>query len=365
MKKVFSLFLFILVLLFVYSCNLQMPTAVEIRATPELEFSASFNFSDYFEEMINFEGKENIYYCTKTEDLTYLFYTVLSEGTDNEFVELKDILPGIQYTEIELYNSKKNNSPIIIPAPDEDEGLRDFRFTKTESRLYISGSKISKRLTIEIWINDDDGNAETFNGIDDKFNDDLLDRYNFNFEGLELPPNGGKIENLDFNGEVEVNFRIFIAIGEDIETGDINDPFNIKVELATWLPFMLEAVKEGAEIKLPQDLFSEGDLFGRESADDDSIIESLHFSIGLNKNPFTDATLVITSGDDIRFENPTSPTAIGFPITETMMQTINRSFPFSPKLSLRFKQGGRMSIPRNFHTTGVYFKARINYRIDL
>jgi len=149
----------------------------------------------------------------------------------------------------------------------------------------------------------------------------------------------------------------------------MTDP-SVLVELAVWLPFEFIAHKNGAELKLPDDLFPEDDLFGRSSSSSDNtvteMLESLNFAMKMNTNPFTGASLIVKS-KGVEINNPIKDSSLEFALNEQNMKVINspENFPFAPQLKLVFNKNGELSFPHNFVITEIAFGAKLNHTIDL
>jgi len=366
MKRFLSLLSLAPVLLLL-ACNLQMPNAVQIKGSPDFRFAAKFDMGDYLAGFFNDfkEDKDEVKLldCEKTGVVTYLVYMKLfNEALPLDNLTDKGMTAGVDFVvpeDIPLTTGK-----LDVPSLDFGDFLDGFTFNQGSitSRIYVSGSPIVNCLSVKLTIK---GSAATLakasqaSGLDGKTT----------YDKAALPENGTQID-LPFDGnEVPIDYTILIGKGETIKKEWTNAP-SVFVEIAVWLPFEFTANKDKAELKLPDDLFSEGDLFGRENSDSGNtlteMLESLNFAIKMNTNPFTGASLIVES-KGIQIINSISGASLGFAINEQNMKAINsaENFPFAPQLKLVFNKGGMLSFPRNFIITEITFKAKLNHTIDL
>jgi hypothetical protein len=376
MKKHFFLLSFALLLLLI-SCNLQMPSAVQIKGSPDLKFSANFGMSDYLKEFIEEEDFKKdakdqgieLLDCGETSVVTYLVYMKLYDekitldtsitGSSGDYNATSDVTlvpaSGLSYEELE------------VPALNFADDFKGFLFNQDKifSKLYISGSPIVGGLSVELKI--DNGNSQQSS---EKGNRTSGLNGKTTYYGNELPTGGTKI-NLPFNGnKFIINYKIFVKAGDTIKKEWMEGDTSVLVELAIWLPFEFIADKDETELDLPDDLFGEGDLFGRESSSDDNtvteMLESLNFAMKMNASPFTGATLNVNS-KGINIDSPIKGASLEFALNEQNMKVINRpeNIPFSPKLKLVFNKGGAISFLRDLTITEISFSARLNHTIDL
>jgi hypothetical protein len=370
MKKHFFLLSFALFLLLM-SCNYQIPSAVQIKGSPDLRFSANFGMNDYLKDFVNEEDfkkdaeKEGIKLldCGKTSAVTYLVYMKL-------YGEKLTLPSGIP-TNTDYYATSNitlvDNQSIEVPALNFADSFKGFSFNQNKivSKLYISGSPIVESLSVELKI--DNGNSQQSSG---KGNRASSLNGKTTYDGNELPT-GGNIMALPFNGnKFKVNYKIYVKAGDIIKKEWMEGDTSVLVELAVWLPFEFIADKDGTELDLPDDLFGGDDLFGRESSSNDNTItkmlESLNFAMNMNVSPFTGAILNVNS-KGININNPIKGASLEFALSEQNMKVINRpeNIPFAPKLKLVFNKGGTVSFPRNLAITEISFNAKLNHTIDL
>jgi len=370
MKRLLS-FLSLSLVLLLLSCNLQMPNAVQIKGSPNFHFSAKFDIGKYLKDLFKGFEEENdnvvLLDCEKTSVVTYLVYMKLYD----EKIPLDAAITGgagdftVPAGGKKLVPASGDYEKLEVPAFDFGDYLNNFSFNqdKIVSKLYVSGSEIVNVLSVELKIKN-----KTYNKSKENHPSGLKEIKN-TYDKISLPEGGFQIV-IPFDGNaVEIEYSIFIESGEIIKKEWMNDPY-VLIELAVWLPFELIAKHEGAELKLPEDLFPTGDLFGRESPDSGNtvaeMLESLNFAMKMNTNPFTGVSLNIESGG-IKIINPVKGSSLEFALNEQNMKAINsaENFPFTPKLKLVFNKDGKLSFPRNFIITEIAFGAKLNHTIDI
>jgi hypothetical protein len=369
MKKYLIFFSLLVVLLFVKSCEFQMPSSIEIRGTPEMRFSTSLDLSEHVKGLFaDIEDSDDfeVFNCINTPIMTLIIYMELFNG-ELESLDTLNALLGSN-TSVSVSNNVplvNEDEPLILPAMNFDifDGF-ELISADIKSKLYISGSEIANIISVNLNIDNNAKGPYKKNGASG-----LAD----NFPGFALPHHGSDIA-LDFRGEEsEIKYSIFIEAGETVTADMLIDP-SVKIELAIWVPLRFN-VEPGAILDLPNDMFSEDeDLFGRNNLGDDimgDMLESLSFLITLNTaDPFRDAFLIVESGNEgnpnhITIKNPITGNSLDFIITDQKMQEINTKFPFTPKLSIFFEESKILGFPRELYATQLYFKAIINYSIDL
>jgi hypothetical protein len=289
--------------------------------------------------------------------MTSILYTKLFD----ENLDTSALSPNTVQSEMKLIDG---DDPVILQGINLEffEGFHiDSNYIK--SKIYLSGSEIADILTVRLRIDGVLSNGFGKTGASNLTHD---------YPGTALPAYGKDVDLNFKDEEIELKFEIVIEEGKIITDNMLGDQ-SVKVELAIWVPLIFD-VTPGAIFALPGDLFSEeDDLFGRSSPDDDGsgdMLESLVLSIKMNTNPFTNAILVTESNiqgqaNYIKFENPIIGKSLEINIDEKNMQEINNKYPFVPKLSIRFPNSAKLEFPRVFYAEELYFKARINYRMEL
>jgi len=367
-KQLWFLALAFLILSF-FACDLEIPEKVVIKGSPEARFAANFNIGDYFNDAIdkifdsNFNNNSGLILinCPNTAVKTFIIYSKVLDETINLNLS-SDVLNAIgQLGEYKLDSKldiNTSSSGITIPAVNLDEFVKGFSFANYNTMLYISGSEIVDILTVDLKkpdITPQTGRNETNLGSSDKFYENALPA------GLDIA--------LKFDGnQISINPSIYIEEGKTITAGMLAEP-KVKIEVAIWLPLVLEATGDGRKFELPALFNHDVDLFGRGSVNDKNLIaefvESLKLEITLSgSNPFTKAELHVTS-EGVSIKTPFGGNSLIFEISESDMNDINSHFPFAPKLEIVFKKGGKLSMPNDFRTSYVALTAKLNYSIDL
>jgi len=396
-KRAFFFVLLILGLIF-FACELTIPSAIDFKGSPKLDFVQTINIGEKFTSILADEIKKKqdisqveemiILECEKTDIFTDIIYMELF----NEILESETDLgnfPGNELENIFLQDdtvmldqpknliNKYDNDPMEIPFSSIGALLEGFEFTGHKIILYVSGSSIVNKAKIDIKFETmEDGEMTGVKEYNDKgpINEESDIENWKNGYTATLPPSGGiELEGFPLDGkDLDVYFKVYIPAGTELERSDLQDG-SIKVEVVVWLPFMFEAKEEGATIAFPDDaLFSsEKDLFGREKPDEDNmmvkIIQSLSLEIKFDDNPFKESTLIVYSkGIEIKNELK-EDNSFPFVVSEDNMKKINspENWPFTPNFKMKYSQGSTLWFPRTFNTTNFIFSAKIKYRVDL
>ncbi|MCL2802032.1 MAG: hypothetical protein FWD28_09775 [Treponema sp.] len=366
MKKLIVFLVIVAFFAVISGCDLALPNAVQIVGNPELRFSANLDMGELLDSMVEglFSSHPGVIRCTNTPVRTFIIRQDLYNQTilifPSEIIDGLSASGGV-YTvgafgegPIELIPA---GSPITLEGIDFGSFLDDFKFLDAKARLYISGSSIVDILTIELNI---DGDLSTNSGRSQS------GLSGTQYPGLDLPA-GINLPFIFDGTAASISFRAYIEEGKII-TNSMLSGANVRLEIAVWLPMNLEITGvSGASFEFPPDFFPSGDLFGRQSAADSNplaeFIEALSIDIKMNSSPFTGADLVVKSGA-IEIVNSLSGNSLHFQISEAHMAAINSTFPFTPVLSVKFVQGGRITLPRVFRATEFAFRAKVNYRIE-
>ena len=366
--KRFSFFLSLTLVLLLLSCNFQLPTAVQVKGTPELRFAAKFDISEYLNDMFNKDSftndnKVELLDCVNKDIVTYLVYMKVYDD--------KVSTTGLPVVGIETESAVTlTTGNISVPAFTFDNDFKDFKFNQEniKTKLYISGPSIVEGITVKLTMSPSKKLAKSKANNKSSGLKDKTKTYN----GTELPDGGFYVNDLPFDGtQLNITYTILVAAGTTIKADWVNNNnSNVLVELAIWLPFEFKADKDNAELPLPEDLFPDDDLFGRESPDGDNTItnmlESLSLAMKMNTSPFTGASFNVSS-KGISITNPISGPSLEFALDETKMKVINspQGFPFAPKFQVVFKKGGILKFPRALSITEISFKAKVNHTVDL
>ncbi|MDR0320350.1 MAG: hypothetical protein LBI28_02500 [Treponema sp.] len=382
MRKSIVFITFLLLVTVFFACDFQLPTAVHITGTPKIKVYATMDIGSLFTDILkngidenNTDGLE-ILDCPNIETQTFIIYKNIHS---NNSLQIEDLgtFPGIEFLpddfDIIMPFDKSlfaSEQPIEISFSEFGE-LFDNLTLSAKLLIFITGTGFIDNLTLGISIN---GEPEKTTHLSHTSSSGFSKVGN-SYLGTTVP--GGGIEiPLEFDGsDMTISYRIFVAQGERIAKDDFEDGA-INIDLAVWFPLVLKAGAGGGGMRFPEDTFSgdQNDLFGRDSPEDSNpvfeIFEYLKLDIGLNKNPFSGATLVIQNTDaqtmeTIEITNPFTGNSLSFEITGENLTKINNSFPFAPQFSVKLEPNGSIVFPRNLKATHFAFTAGLNYRMDL
>jgi len=412
MKKSVILLFFSLLALGFFACDFESmipnPSAIEIKGTPTIRFAETVEIGKMFKDLIddalengNNAGGLEFIPCTNTDDVTFLIYMNLFD-TDFEAIEHEDdvgnlidhfpgmeLLPadiGIVLDEDKVLIDGTNDHRMELPLSEIGSVLNGFEFSDFKTKLYISGSPLLSKAKINMIIEEIDTDENGVKIYTQKNDEEKITIVNngINIDDLTTDgeykekdcPEGGIDIDFPLTGkDIAVSFKVYIPEGTKLEIEDFKAG-NIKVDVLVWLPFALTAGSGGAEIAFPKDAFfdSEKDLFNRENAGEDNmltdIVESMSVSIKFDNNPFNDANLIVESAGgnkSLEINNPVKNNTLSFSLSEEDMKKINDPdyFPFTPNLKIKFDEGKKLRLPREFNATEFGVQAKIRYRIDL
>jgi len=407
-KRTIFIILSLMVLIF-FACDLKIPSKIEIKGSPSVQFAETVDigkiFSDLLNDAINEDKAEgmDIVPCTNTE-LEYITFVIHMDLFDRPLT-IEEDAPGIsEYPGFDLgdyyvkladgetikLNEDKalinSGEPMVLPLSSIGSYLTDFNFKDLKTKLYFSGSETIEKLEIKIAkVEVDKDNTdqitepEIYETISFPTNQSSgFNRWKNGYNEKALPSGGSEFD-FPMNGkDVAIFFKVIVPNGTELERKDFEDG-TIKVEIVVWLPFVFKSINDNAEISFPEDaLFSsKDDLFGRKSADAENtmtdIVESLSLEIVINKDIFKGADLIVWSkkndgGEGIVITNKITDHSLPFIIKEADMKKINNpvNWPFAPNFKLRFPLAGdTISFPKEFNATNIIFTAKIKYKMDL
>jgi hypothetical protein len=386
MRKSIALITFFYIMIVFSACDLQLPKAVHITGTPKVRIAATMDigslYTDILKDSINNNDDElKILDCPNIETQTYIVY---KEIHSNKNLKVEDLgsFPGGDFVEgdfdvevdsdISLLSSEE---PIEISFSDFGDLFEDLILLDAKMLIFVTGTEFINNLTLGVKVNDGDEQGEPLDHTvhtatkDFHISEDL-------YLGTGEPINGVPVE-LEFDGtDIKIEYRIFVKQGDKIPRDEFVDGA-ITVELVVWLPLVF-TVKDGASkgvLNFPEDTFfdDQEDLFGRSSPEDSNPVfeyfEYLRLDIGLNKDPFSEATLVVKNtdvqtGDVLEITNEFTGSYLSVEFTEEDLKQINDSYPFIPKFGVEISPEGSIIFPRNLIATHFTFTARINYRTD-
>ncbi|MCL2805953.1 MAG: hypothetical protein FWD26_08450 [Treponema sp.] len=407
MRKKLAFIALALVLLFFFSCDFELPTAIRIAGSTNFRFAIDIDIGEEFAngleekliEIISSQSELEVIECKNTTAQTYLFYTELlpettigldlsldapSTGLTQEFIDFLERM-GIDvsnytgsgeftYTLDQDEDLIAGDIELPLEGNDMDNFLFGFKFNGAMIQLYISGEgELANLLSIELTIDGEQVHAASLasgqaSGIDSW-------RTN-GYTGTQKPIGGIEfpLEMLMMGENAQVEYRVFMEEGTTITPANLFDEAKIKVEAVVWFPLSLKAGPGGVSINLSDymdDLFSDTDLFGRNSPDEEfilkDIVESLTLEIVFDTNPFTEATLNVTS-TGISIPCTLNSTSLILPIDKDTMDSINdpANWPFQPGFEIIFEENAVLQIPRNFSfsITQLALSARIDTRFE-
>jgi len=417
MKKQFVFIVLTVILLLFFACDLQIPSAIQVKGSTELRFASVMDFGKMFTDMLEqgFEGMDDmsIIPCIQTADQTFLVYMELFNVTFSvgEDIDGNPILSLTGYDDINISDYldqtdpnlnhildeemdvvEEDEEPMVVPLSGMGDYLKGFKFDDDDlkghkTKLFFSSSEdneLLKKLSIEVFINGESTGKNPILAIGNQ-SSGLKDMTEYN--GSAIPAGGLAIE-IPFDGrDVDVTFRLFFPEGTELTKDDFDDG-DIIIEIAIWLPLRLVPIQgEDPEIVYPEGIFdAENDLFGRKDPNDDSLmadmIESLFLEIKFNVNPFKGADLVVFNMCSkvncveqgcncgrqlIQITNKLNGDAFSFKISEDDMKLINspEHWPFTPNFKLHFGSESEVIFPREFKTEEFAFVVNINYTHEL
>jgi len=386
MRKITVFGLFILVL-FLFSCNFQLPTALEVTGNPNFRFAAKKDIGETFANMVPQIGNEyQLIKCVNTITRTYIIRSELLE----EGFTLPDKFPSNLNDDFTTKDDERIGGRDLTIKINFDTVLSGFSLKPVNAQVFIYGDTTNQQLVdilaVKINIDASDDNYDNeytrINKMKSGINDIRDDENNMISTVTSLP--GSSVTNIPLplgKNDLYVEFEVYVPAGATVNQDWFDG--NIHTEILIWVPleFIASGETEGvldeeaAVIKIPPGLlFPAGqDLFGRSAKDDanpvDEFIDSLELSIILNQNPFEDRNLIIWSGSNyeertIEIHNIFKGNAFSFAIDEETMTKINNpdNHPFVPNFRIEYETGEDLAIPWEIKSTEFVFKAKINYR---
>jgi hypothetical protein len=394
MKKIYSVLIVVLTLS-IFACTLGLPSSVQFKGDINLRFAASMNFGDLFADLISDSLLDNeeieiiVLDCINAPDYqTYLIYMeAFSEYFDMDFDIPSDTitvtLPNGDTITIDISDHigdtvTLNNRMVLFDSLNEvddepsifplsalgeamDDFLRGFNFSDDVlAHIYFSGSDIISVITIEVQIGDDP--SRKFENIV-AVTENIIDLDSSVYSQEALPLGGIEIENfadlLNKKQDLEINLKIYVEEGEEVQIAWLSEAMNITAELAVWLPLVFVAEEpDGAELIFPGDFF---DSVGGFITNLNEFVDSLSLIVGMPQNPLGEGILIMQSGK-LEVKNPLNAHSLTFAINkENMEEIIAQGDNFEPEFSIFFGGGKRLGLPREFGVTTVALQAGINY----
>lgn len=369
MKKNYSLLSLVLTVLFICSCKMQVPSAVQIKGSPSLKFSADMDFNDIFSDVMkeSFDsGSENymiVQDCTNVPNIkTFLVY--------KELINMKpdfpaEYLSGGNLGEIKLRSSDADE-PVILPFQNFGNLLDGFKFDENniKSSLFVGGTDIANEMVITLTFGSDPDSVKIEGFTDPKTSG--VNKNSDKYSGTVMPGGGESVyisSHLANQEDLVIKTDITLPAG-NYDASLFNDPL-VVVELVVWLPLVLVADgdvlldgEKGAALNLPN-----LDGVGSFIAEIPDMIKSLEFDIVMNRNPFTNGVMVIKS-DSLNKKSPVTGNSLKFAFTESDVKTISGVDSFEPQFSIFLKNGNKLEIPKEFKIMTISLEAKIDHTID-
>ena len=360
-KNIFFLILSVFISV-LFSCDLQLPTAVEIRGNPDIRIAAAKDIGEAFLDLFDLGsgGDFTLISCTGTETRTYM----LHNGT---FSVGSSAFPT-------------GSGTVSVPATGHDLGSNDasvsvdfggvisgFTLQPAIARVFVKGNQnLLDRLSVDITVTYAPSESHKYN----KFNRGVSGVSGSTYTGKSMP--GSSSTNIPLpldTSNLKVKFGVSLLPG-NYESSWFDE--GISSEILVWVPLVFTADDDNAEIAIPPGtLFDAGqDIFGRDSPGDPNpigdYVESLELSIVLKKNPFDGRDLVIKSKGGIEINHKMRGNAFSFPIDKETMEELNNpsTHPFVPNFTIKYKGGDKLEFPWELSSTTFVFKAKVKYRVD-
>ena len=338
---------------------------------------------------------------TSVNDLEILTITNLNIGQDNFKFEVASIEFIIEDWEAtvnlaELDEPIEGTFPKIGDDPLDLSELRDildgFTFADLKAYLYMSGPQSFFNLNPDLTM------RATYTGVpvegvdlledpdrigpfvllnsDNPLSEILIPQEGNKYTG-SLPANGMSINFGKVLDDLPSDLRITYSAGDNITiTKDMLESINdetgeLNASILMVVPLSLTAGPGGAKIKIPD--MEMDDLLDRTSREDFDILDdlkvtTLNVSIELTSNIFNGGTLYIrregeAEGSEM-LQFPLTGSSLILPITGSMLDTINNTFPYKVvEMGMRFPQGKVLSIPDSLGAVRVNFNADFQYTI--
>ena len=204
-----------------------------------------------------------------------------------------------------------------------------------------------------------------------------------NFEQIINAPSRPK--DLRFHYMMELPPTIVVTPEMFFDDKKQTVPHDIFANIIVLMYLSLKA-DNGGRIQYP-DMFSDdpGDLFGRESLDDDSMfsllndVDYIRLAIDFAGDLFTGGNLFIErDSEKNKYKNnavytpvlfrdgiPLNGRRLAVDITGSKINTIRDTYPIIPDFWVEFKPGAAITIPRNMGLTSIKIEAKGRYKLDL
>jgi hypothetical protein len=379
MKKIFSSLLVSFLLLPIMTCEL--PSEMELKGTPNLQFLANMDLGKMFSEMITeqFDSGES--------ELT-LLDAVNAGGDYKTFVIRKEVVNINLGDEIEdphlliganiSYDFDKDllAEPMMEPFPSlslgDDLGGLQLNADGLKAYLYIDGAEVVEQLSLGLQFG---SSAEvTFPILRKSSGIDLEDRvfgemalsegtYDISDEVKKIIEN--PLENQ--NGD-NIYIRPYLVEGKVIKGSQFLDA-NITAEVAIWFPVRLKAgaaervegiAKPGAKLQI-QELQQAGDFI--QQLAESKIIEGVNLKLEMSGNsPLRNGWVVLQNANPpYTIKTQAGETSVNIDLSQADIDFINDNKEnFNPSMSVFFEEGAEINIPKELKIETVGVDAEIS-----
>jgi hypothetical protein len=396
MKKIFNFISLLLILFFVFACDWQVPSNIQIKGSPGLKFAADMDFSEEFRDILHDalydsdREQDNVVIqdCINAPDwMTFLIRVGLVDFAQEIEESINDaVVVGGNFTLPQDVHLIQTDTTLLFS--EFVSFLKDFKFKtdKIESGLFIKSSDNDFdiiKINLDFY-NIDETTGEK--GILNKpgFSGNIsnkpsgIDLNSNEYGGIGVPPGGinvGVTEYLNEKDDIIINLDVFLEAGKPYPVALLNklkakNKLEIDVELVIWLPLVFE-VGAGSEFILPgfEDL---GDFLYSLTTDSGDMIKSLILEIGLAHNPFTGGTFICRNVQDDKksiFKIDMEANLISFNVSPEDVAYINRikesETDFETEFVIEFKKTAELGIPKTLKIMSIAVEAVIDHIIEI
>jgi|GEM_PF-4271879 len=289
MKKQIVLLILTIFIFCFYTCDMTIPTAIEVEGTPSFTFTGPYNAGHMLSDMVSGmfddyreEERIKIFDCVDVKDTyTKLVYVDLIthsfffENADEILAALEELEGLGQPAELPFdsgntllaandferldYPDSSDEEELTMPTLDLKEIIGEFEFNGYKALLYVYGHPIIKVLDINLTCDIPGHLSEklTLTNVPTVFNNPVpSEEYEneFNYTGLDLPGSGNSwpvnlrphdVSYLVTENGLEEFHVDFNVLPDSVITKEMVVEEDIKFVLAVWLPFQLIATAEG------------------------------------------------------------------------------------------------------------------------
>lgn len=399
MRKIYTFSGIALIIFLAFACTI--PSEVEITGSPSLKFAANLNFNNYLSDMfdgaLNSDGNTKIITCTNPS-LKYEVYILRMEIFRRENFKCEADLgsftsPGntgfvsINGVDIpaELHESDRkflvisnnetiaetdNGAPYVLSFNGLNDYIEDFEFTGIKSKIYIYGTGIVNKLTIDLFRIKDDGTEELIVKGDDIDEDkkipsgfESMEEYS----GIELPFGGKEVDInniINSGGDLVLKCKVYIPENTEIEFNLLDDLHTIVAEIVIWLPMTLESTVENAVFKFPDFFDGISDVF--KSLSGTGCVETMEIKISIVPlNPFSSGLFVINDAGYGDIKNPLDDSSFFINLNKEQVEYINKN-PFDPSFFVLFpEKNSLLKIQKGDNViTTISLNAKLKYNVE-